>query len=61
MLMFNDLVWNDHQQTFEYLTPEHSKLYLSIKDSSDPKDKTIKLLLELLANRSRAAHRASKY
>ncbi len=44
---------------YDYLGNSKSELYESVKNSSDPKDKIIKDLLEQIARTSEAEHRVS--
>lgn len=55
------LNWNQSEKRYDYLSREDSTLYDEVKDSTDPKDQTIKKLLEGKAASSRAAHCASRY
>ena len=41
---------------YQYLDHEESELYDAVKDSNDPKDRTIKLLLERIAKRNKSEH-----
>ena len=46
---------------YQYLSKEDSELYDTVKDSGDPKDITIKGLLEQKAGASKSTHCSSNY
>lgn len=59
--MTTGLTWLDYEQRYDYLSAEESKLYDTVKDSSESGDLLLKSLLEKIARLQRAAHCASRY
>lgn len=56
-----EMEWDRLRNCWAYLGDEESNLYTQVKDSPDPKDRTIKMILERLAAGSYSTHCRSTY